>query len=46
MAEYLKNQDVEKYALVFYQQGIFPYIPEQGQLQHLHRQGDVPGGSR
>jgi hypothetical protein len=26
MAEYLKNQDAEKYALVFYQQGVFPYI--------------------
>ena len=33
MAEYLKNQEVEKYALVFYQQGIFPHIQEQGQLQ-------------
>ena len=33
MAEYLKNQEVEKYALVFYQQGIFPHIPEQGQVE-------------
>ena len=33
MAEYLKNQEVEKYALVFYQQGIYPQIPEQGHLQ-------------
>jgi hypothetical protein len=33
MAEYLKNQDAEKYALVFYQQGIYPDIPEQGQVQ-------------
>jgi hypothetical protein len=33
MAEYLKNQDLEKYALVFYQQGLFPQIDQAGELQ-------------
>jgi hypothetical protein len=35
MSDYLEKQDEEKYALVFYQQGVFPFFKTQSYLQRL-----------